>query len=201
MDAREDLPKVSLETEQDWRRVQQNLSVALLARLEAELESHGQASDKDALLPHVHQFLENLFDIARPNMRINGRTSTTDEPCGDEDDVEPFDEALDRHIWSLSDQRLKWDKEIADRRRSKPEDIQKSITESLTQHHACDVEISDKSQNGYADIDAKQIGSELEQSVLDTASLAPRLLQTIKSQQSRMNSIKSVSAEVKALKP
>lgn len=55
MDAREDLPKVSIETEQDWRRIQQNLSAALLARLEIELETHGQSGDKDALLPHVNQ--------------------------------------------------------------------------------------------------------------------------------------------------
>jgi len=104
MDAREDLPKVSIETEQDWRRIQQNLSAAFFARLDAELESHGQPGDRDALLPHVYQvrrtrrgflpecaklsyvqFLDTIFDVARPNLRINGRTSTADEPCSDED--------------------------------------------------------------------------------------------------------------------
>lgn len=113
--------------------------------------------------------LDTLFDIARPNLRINGRT--IDEPCGDEDgelttthlsfsyplftslDVEPFDEALDRHIWSLSDQRLKWDKEIADRRRSRPEDIEKLVMESLAQHHVYDLEVSEKSN---ADADANR---------------------------------------------
>ena len=55
MDAREDLPKVSIETEQDWRQIQRNLSATLLARLDTELESHGQAGNKDSLLPHVHQ--------------------------------------------------------------------------------------------------------------------------------------------------
>lgn len=55
MDAREDLPKVSIEAEQDWRRIQQNLSAALLARLDTELETHGETGDKDALLPHAHQ--------------------------------------------------------------------------------------------------------------------------------------------------
>jgi hypothetical protein len=65
--------------------------------------------------------------------------------------VEPFDEALDRHIWSLSDQRLKWDKEIADRRRSRPEDIEKLVMESSAQHHVCDVEVLGKS-NAYADV-------------------------------------------------
>lgn len=72
--------------------------------------------------------------------------------------MEPFDEALDRHIWSLSDQRLKWDKEIADRRRSRAEEIEKSITESLAQHHTCDIEIPDKSQNAYVDIDGRLRG-------------------------------------------
>lgn len=55
MDVREDLPKVSIETEQDWRRIQQNLSAALLAHMDTELETHGQSGDKDALLPYVHQ--------------------------------------------------------------------------------------------------------------------------------------------------
>lgn len=102
MDAREDLPKVSIETEQDWRRIQQNLSAALLARLETELESSGRTGDKDKLTPHVHQvrslwfvpsctktsciqFLDTLLDIARPNLRINGRTSSAEQLSGDED--------------------------------------------------------------------------------------------------------------------
>lgn len=64
MDAREDLPKVSIETEQDWRRIQQTLSAALLARLDTELEFHGQSSDKDALLPHVHQVNSQWLALA-----------------------------------------------------------------------------------------------------------------------------------------
>ncbi len=35
-------------------------------------------------------------------------------------DVEPFDEALDRHIWSLADNRLNWHTNIAAARRTKP---------------------------------------------------------------------------------
>ena len=66
-------------------------------------------------------------------------------------DVEPFDEALDRHIWSLSDQRLKWDKEVADRRRSRPGEIEKLLTEGLARHHACDAEMPDNSEP-YADL-------------------------------------------------
>jgi hypothetical protein len=39
-------------------------------------------------------------------------------------EIEPFDEALDRHIWSLSDQRLKWDREIARTRTEKPREVE-----------------------------------------------------------------------------
>ena len=74
------------------------------------------------------QFLETLFDVARPNLRINGRTTEEPSEVVEEDDnMEPFDEALDRHIWSLSDQRLKWDKDIAERRRTRPREIEALI--------------------------------------------------------------------------
>ena len=55
MDAREDLPKVSIETEQDWKRIQRNLSNAFLERLDKELEARGRTGDKDELLPHANQ--------------------------------------------------------------------------------------------------------------------------------------------------
>lgn len=42
-----------------------------------------------------------------------------------------FDEALDRHIWSLSDQCLKWDRQIAERRRIVPAQIEESLKEVL----------------------------------------------------------------------
>ncbi|KIJ69553.1 hypothetical protein HYDPIDRAFT_24386 [Hydnomerulius pinastri MD-312] len=197
MDAREDLPKVSIETEQDWRRIQRNLSTALLARLDLEVESHGQSGDKDALLPHINEFLENLFDIARPNLRINGRT--TEDPYEDEDDVEPFDEALDRHIWSLSDQRLKWDKEIAGRRRSRPQEIESTMLESLAQHRASDLDVAEDPTT--YDLMFNRFDPELEQTLSNAALLAPQLMQSISSLHDRATRIKSVSAEVIALKP
>jgi hypothetical protein len=45
--------------------------------------------------------------------------------------MEPFDEALDRHIWSLSDQRLQWDRTIADKRRNTPVQIEKQLKDHL----------------------------------------------------------------------
>jgi len=66
--------------------------------------------------------------------------------------MEPFDEALDRHIWSLSDQRLKWDREIAGRRRTRPMEIEALVQEIYGQHR--DVDLDDATQNsGPSDVD------------------------------------------------
>lgn len=52
--------------------------------------------------------------------------------------IEPFDEGLDRHIWSLSDQRLQWDGEIAQKRREKPDEVQRLMQELLDNQRAID---------------------------------------------------------------
>jgi len=61
MDAREDLPKISVETEQDWRRLQQNISTAFLGRLDVELQAQGVSHDMETFLPHTNQVSEHLL--------------------------------------------------------------------------------------------------------------------------------------------
>ena len=38
-------------------------------------------------------------------------------------EIEPFDEALDRETWSLYNQRLQWDLELATKRRQRPQQV------------------------------------------------------------------------------
>ena len=54
--------------------------------------------------------------------------------------MEPFDEGFDRHIWSLSDQSLRWDLQIAKERRTKPEEIEKQMRELLASQAELDAE-------------------------------------------------------------
>ena len=74
-------------------------------------------------------------------MRINGKKfedvkdgddGTLSSRCGDlhahtdfysDREVEPFDEALDRETWSLYNQRLQWDLELATKRRKRPQEV------------------------------------------------------------------------------
>lgn len=84
--------------------------------------------------------MDSVFEIAKPNIRVNGQNfeeiSENDEgatrpyiiPPGYSPfirkEIEPFDEALDRHIWSLSDQRLKWDRMMARTRVERPREVE-----------------------------------------------------------------------------
>lgn len=94
--------------------------------------------------PHTSsQFIETTLEKAKLNVRINGKKF---EDLKDEDDgtlsqgswlapgfspsqlnldreVEPFDEALDRETWSLYNQRLQWDLELATKRRNRPREV------------------------------------------------------------------------------
>jgi hypothetical protein len=55
-------------------------------------------------------------------------------------EIEPFDEALDRHIWSLSDQRLKWDREIARTRSEKPKEVETMLQDLFDRQHEVSME-------------------------------------------------------------
>ncbi|KAG2149202.1 hypothetical protein DEU56DRAFT_729296 [Suillus clintonianus] len=215
MDAREDLPKISVETEQDWRRLQRNISTAFLDRLDLELESQGTSQDRETFLPHINQvskaslvqtrcsercqFLETLFAITRPNLRINGRT--TEEPYDDDEEMEPFDEALDRHIWSLSDQRLKWDREIGGRRRTRPTEVEALVQGVYAQHRSVDMDIDATQKSHPPDLDDSQLDHEMEETFVNAVTMSAQLSQSISMQYERANRFTAVSSEVKTLKP
>ncbi|KAH7921479.1 hypothetical protein BV22DRAFT_728056 [Leucogyrophana mollusca] len=220
MDApREDLPRISFESLQDWKRVQNNLETALRARVDRELAARGLSSDEDKFLPHISQFLDAVSEIARPNLRINGR-NFEDLP-EDEDEFEPFDEALDRHIWSLSNQRLRWDREIATRRRGRPQEIATLLQQNFLQHRALEPDLSmDRPDDPDSHMDGKLVfakplrgnfllGSlaapedqplEIEDTFSKSASMAAQLLQLIATQQERARGLKSVAGHIKSLK-
>ena len=62
--------------------------------------------------------------------------------------TDPFDEGLDRLIWSLSDQSLQWDGEISQRRRDKPREVLRLMRELVAEQHAVD----DAEAREYAEI-------------------------------------------------
>ena len=55
--------------------------------------------------------------------------------------MEAFDETLDRRIWSLADNRIKWQTLIAEKRRNVPTEIERTVATLLGHHHKLDAGI------------------------------------------------------------
>ncbi|EIN07591.1 hypothetical protein PUNSTDRAFT_69918 [Punctularia strigosozonata HHB-11173 SS5] len=124
--ARED-PRVLVDSLYAWRNVKESYLAAATSRLGEQLASSGLTEQRDVLLQHVNEFVGHVFMLTEPNVRVNGKN--LEDVVEDEEDTEPFDEALDRHIWSLADQRMKWQSEIANKRRLIPSQVSQLMSD------------------------------------------------------------------------
>ncbi|EIW60717.1 uncharacterized protein TRAVEDRAFT_118764 [Trametes versicolor FP-101664 SS1] len=201
---REDLPRISCETLDDWRRIKRNYTIAALTALDEQLSGNNSPADREALLAHLHKFIDKTFEMTRPNVRVNGQN--LEDINEDEEDMEPFDEGFDRHIWSLSDQSLRWDLQIARERRTKPEEIERQMRELLASQAELDAEeAAALAEVGEQDVQVPdEIPAEAHQRMEDVASqtfaLIEELKQAVPVQQERSERVKTVADEIKALK-
>jgi len=201
--SREDSQRVAVESLNDWQQIKTTFTQASTDRLEQQIKSRGLRGERDALLAHMNQFIEQAFAMSQPNLRVNGRNF---ENVEENDEMEHFDEALDRRIWSLADNRLAWYKSIAETRRKTPQDVERTFLELHQQE-------SDLDRQGLAFVDNGRIDSEeTEEALLQryphmqegfhkTAALGEELNQVISEQQERSERFEVVAAEIKALKP
>jgi hypothetical protein len=60
-----------------------------------------------------------MFDLAKPNVRINGQAYETFVEA-----TEPWDEALDHRMWSLATEKDSWMDEVAVLRKTLPQQVQ-----------------------------------------------------------------------------
>lgn len=89
---REEIPRISVETFDDWRRIKRNYTLAALTALDEQLSGNNSAEDRQVLLAHLHrvcsilhvptvgliliarpQFIDKTFELTRPNVRVNGQ--------------------------------------------------------------------------------------------------------------------------------
>jgi len=200
---REDIPRVSVDSLQDWQRIRENYTNAALAALDVELAASSSSSERDLLLQHLHRFIDRTFEMTRPNVRVNGRNF---EELQQNEEEEPFDEGFDRHIWALSEQSLKWDKEIAEKRRTKPQEAEKLMKELLADRQALDELLA----QDLADLDdeldpvnddlPEMVYEKTENTAQKSYAIAEELKQIVPLQAERSERVKTVAAEIKALK-
>ncbi|KAF8197436.1 hypothetical protein BJ912DRAFT_953413 [Pholiota molesta] len=187
MENREDIPRVSVGSVQDWKKVRSNYEEAALSKLQEQAVLRDIEDEKDAIMAHLAQFIEKTFSLAQPNLRVNGHNFESLDEGGR--DMEVFDETLDRRIWSLADTRLQWHKRIAETRRSIPSEIESTVVNLLAQHRDLDTATF-----------TEQLTSEEDSKILqNTSALANELTQTVSRQQERGHRVQSITAEVKAL--
>ncbi|KAL5495300.1 hypothetical protein ACEPAI_763 [Sanghuangporus weigelae] len=140
---RDELPRVSVETLQDWLRVRENFTSASIAALESRLAERGSEDQRHVFLPHIKQASSFPYISLLRLMRCVGLLSDDPNETNpiDWQDMDQFDEALDRRVWSLSDQRLKWDLEIALKRRGVPMEVEALMRDLIAQQRQHDEDL------------------------------------------------------------
>jgi len=205
MDAqREDLPRVSVNTTQEWQHIRTEYTNALIALLDARLVTKGKVRPQDRILfmSHIYQYIDTVFGIAKPNLRVNGR-NFEDLDENDEVEIEPFNEALDRHIWSLSEQRLKWDREIAHTRTEKAREIETMLQDLFDRQHEAGMQNNDlviENKDEIMDDPLDKRLPQIEQVFSKAAAVSEELNQSIPVQFERLERVRSVMKEVRVLK-
>ncbi|KAI0076632.1 hypothetical protein K474DRAFT_1644545 [Panus rudis PR-1116 ss-1] len=204
---REDIPRIGVDTIQDWMRIKSSYTAAALSAFETRVAGIDPAR-VNALKRQLTKLIDQTFEVSKPNLRINGKNLediTEDELAG----IQPFDEALDRHIWSLSDQSLNLDGEISKNRREDPERIAKMMQEMLEKQRAVDqleAEVLAQDEDEMV-VDQEDDPAELkttgnaENVMRKVYAIAEELRQSVASQQERTERLTTVEAEIKALKP
>ncbi|KAG6819230.1 hypothetical protein H0H93_013973 [Arthromyces matolae] len=223
MDSREDFPRVSLATVNDWHRLKSNYTSAVLDVLEEHIQSLPPSPERETLLAYTNQYIERVFEMAQPNLRVNGHNFESLDQ--NEQNTEPFDEALDRRIWSLANTRLQWQKRIAETRRTLPHDFEGTIHTLLNQQRGVDAETTaaielrtpedvdpDAFEGmfhlGHLNNSVKTTFSKseapheppIEEGFQKTAALSEELDQTTASQEERAARARIAAGEMKALK-
>ncbi|KAG7096644.1 hypothetical protein E1B28_004060 [Marasmius oreades] len=200
--SREDIQRVSIDSMADWERIENNYRTAVLSELRSQIAAKGVQGEQETLLAYAQRFLDRTLMLAHPNLRVNGHNF---EALKDgQPDVEPFDEALDRRIWSLAAHRQGCHKAIAETRRTTPTKIANSIDELYEHEHKMERGIPDILQ---ADENAEDmtLDDDIDEGQTEgfykASAMAEELVQTMPSQVERSERLEEVAFEIKNLKP
>ncbi|KAJ6611274.1 hypothetical protein B0H10DRAFT_1809862 [Mycena sp. CBHHK59/15] len=200
MDAHEELPRISISSMHIWLRIKSEFTKAIETKVDEYARQNSlPANRRNAMLRNSQQYIENTFKIAQHNIRINGRDFDSLNLTN-----KPFDEALDRRIWSLASNRLQWHRKIAETRRETPIAHERMLQDLFREHENLDLDLSTTDSDPEENSDSVDVNvdGELMRDVFGQISaVTGELSQTIPTQQERSERSRVVEAEYKALKP
>ncbi|BEJ13543.1 hypothetical protein CspHIS471_0307170 [Cutaneotrichosporon sp. HIS471] len=120
MQEQDQIPRVTVERQVDWLRVQENVNASLKQSLEDRLRTlpPDQARRlRPKLEVELNAIRDRMWEMTKPNLRVNG--FNYEEYV---ETTEPFDEALDRTLWPLNAERVDWVCKVNNLRRKKPDE-------------------------------------------------------------------------------
>jgi hypothetical protein len=155
-DSREEVPRIHLESIRDWERVKSNVSGTMNGLLESTDDREGSV----ALNAHLdHVIFSHLPPIDSPSFQVDpthvrrcsteyarewsrsrrirrkrGRYDSSAPESASQTqrtETEPYDEVLDRRIWTLSKEKIAWDRTLAERRAATPAEIERLVRDML----------------------------------------------------------------------
>jgi len=203
-ECREDMTRIHVDSLRDWHRMKASFGKAIFDQFDQRIRQSGLESERETLLPYAHQFIDATFEKAKTNLRINGKKF---EDLKDEDDdreIEPFDEALDRQTWSLYNQRLQWDLELATKRRKRPQEVV-DVLEKLFQVQGAtlgelDPPIEEDEDRPDDTVPNEVALAETNDTFSKVAAQSGGLQQTVKTQHERLRRLQEAEEEVNAIK-
>ncbi|KAG8934426.1 hypothetical protein FRC01_003100 [Tulasnella sp. 417] len=125
-----DQSRICVESIEEWNRVKQNFTDSMVQLLNTKFGERS-STEKDALLAHLIQWRDKTFEIAKPNVRINGINMEEFTEEEEEQELEPYDEVLDRRLWTHFSESLAWQHTLALRRRHEPINAQNFIEDLI----------------------------------------------------------------------
>ncbi|KAF7777439.1 hypothetical protein Agabi119p4_3511 [Agaricus bisporus var. burnettii] len=199
---REELLRISVGSLADWEHIKNDLRADALALFRDTLDSEDvQPSERTAVLADFNNFLDDTFSMAEPNLRVNGHNFEKMNNTGQ--DMEAFDEALDRRIWSLADTRLQWHKRTTRMRREAPEEIQARLSSHLDRlvkaYHQPIPDMPDQ-EDEVPDRQSPVVSTEVAEEFHKTSAVVRELGQGMPSQQQRVSLAEKATGELKSMK-
>ncbi|KAG8858504.1 hypothetical protein FRB96_005175 [Tulasnella sp. 330] len=153
-----DQSRISVDHVDDWGKVKQNFTESLMSNVEARLDASSSA-DRETIVAHLMQVItlrvcltmisadhdlfkwkERTFELAKPNIRVNGINMEEWEDEDDDSEFEPYDEALDRRLWTHAGEKLSWEEVLMARRRREPFNAQGLVEDLILRQRKLEAE-------------------------------------------------------------
>lgn len=197
------MERISVDSLQDWIRVKNNYSSAATNAINSAIGNHDLHDEREAILAHFSHFMDSTFSITQANLRVNGHSFDSIDVASQ--DVEAFDEALDRRIWGLADTRLQWHKRMAKIRREVPSEIQTRMSSLFAKGQEQDHIISQLSEDDTVEgeeplEESILVPSEIVEEFHMTSVITQELDQNMPTQQERVPRTEKATYQLKSLR-